>query len=336
MRFVAMVLAVAAAVPTLAGQNPGIRIYLDTDPPNHVHEACPEANQTFDVYVCLDGFGPGGGTRGTAFLLERTFVGFKLEQEALLGGLDFGDAEVDGWTIAAGEDCVYPDPFIDVVVVARITYMYLGVPGTLDVLPHPYTGRHVFDCDFDDFDQYCMAGNLGVCMPPNPPEDGCDHPGVHWTRVFCEYQGGGNPTHPPTYWYDVHFSPCCEGPQHGFHVRVYDPNESNYSNWVDPPGWVHTLEIVGDEVWVSWCDPELDDPLWGGTFRFQFDNPNPPEWAEWTVTGVTSRCGEPNTGFLVGSWSYPYWDGFGGRVHAPVPFSSVEQTSWGGIKALYR
>ena len=165
------------AVPAFAGQNPDIRIYLEADPNNHVHEIHPAASTQFDVYVCLDCFGEGGGTRGTAFLLVRTFSGFKLSQTSLLGGLDFGDAETDpGWTLAAGANCVYPDAD-GVVCVGVLNYLYLGVPGTLDIVPHgqvePGTGREVLDCDFlSDF--YCIHANLGVSVPPNPGEEDCD------------------------------------------------------------------------------------------------------------------------------------------------------------------
>jgi hypothetical protein len=171
-RLLIAVAILAFAATAFAGQNPNIRIYLEADPNNHIHEIHPEPNATFDVYVCLDCFGEGGGTRGTAFLLIRTFQGFKLSQTSLLGGLDFGDAEVDGWTLAAGQDCVYPDAD-GVVCVGVITYLYLGVPGTLDLVPHPGTFNEVLDCDFLS-DYYCVHANLGVSVPPNPGEPDCE------------------------------------------------------------------------------------------------------------------------------------------------------------------
>jgi len=173
----AVLMIAAFAVTAFGGTNPDVRIYLDVDPPFGVHEVHPDVGTTFDVYVCLDCFGEGGGTRGTAFLLVRTFSGFKLAQVAMLGGLDFGDAETDpGWTMAAGTDCVYPD-VNGIVVVGSIQYLYQGAPGTLDILPHgqvePGTGREVLDCEFAS-DFYCVYANLGVSMPPNPGEIGCD------------------------------------------------------------------------------------------------------------------------------------------------------------------
>lgn len=313
-----------------ANQNPDIRIYLDAAPPNEVHEIHPAASSVFDVYVCLDCFGDGGGTRGTAFLLQRTFQGFKLSQTALLGGLDFGDAEVDGWTIAAGADCVYPDED-GIVLVGVMQYLYLGVPGTLDLLPHPGTGRQALDCNFD-WDNYCINANLGVSMPPNPGEE-CYCFSSWPTHAYCEPQGGGNPTHPPTYWYDV--APGFPEPFviYSFHVQVFDPNIDNYTNWVQPPGWVHSEEVqqVGEELWITWCDPEHEGLF--GEFRFQFDNPNASEWAHWVVTP-----GCDPTGSVVAS-SHQHADepdGYGYRVHAPLPGTPVESATWGTVKALYR
>jgi hypothetical protein len=172
MKRVLIVVAILTFAETaFAAQNPNIRMYLDVDPPNYVHEIHPDASATFNVYVCLDCFSEGGGTRGTAFLLVRTFQGFKLSQTSLLGGLDFGDAEVDGWTMAAGADCVYPDEF-GVVRVGVIQYLYLGVPGTLNLAPHPGTGYEVLDCDFlSDF--YCIFANVGVSVPPDPGDPDC-------------------------------------------------------------------------------------------------------------------------------------------------------------------
>jgi hypothetical protein len=172
---------IALMVLTMAGAafavgNPDIRIYLDADPNNLVHEVHPPASSTFDVYVCLDCFGEdpvNSGTTGTAFLLIRTFQGFKLAQTRLWPGLDFGDAEVDGWTIALAP-CVYPDAD-GVVCVGVIQYLYLGVPGTLDIVPHPGTGREVLDCAFLS-NCYCVWKNLGVSVPPNPGEVDCDCP----------------------------------------------------------------------------------------------------------------------------------------------------------------
>jgi hypothetical protein len=165
-------LMIAFAATAFAGANPQIRIYIDGDPNNMVHEVEPAPGAVFDVYVCLDCFGnqANSGTRGTAFLLVRTFAGFKLAQTALWPGLDFGDAEVDGWTMAF-DACAFPDAD-GVVCIGMVTYLYNGVEGTLDLAPHPGTGREVLDCEYLS-DDYCIYANLGVWMPPNPGEPDC-------------------------------------------------------------------------------------------------------------------------------------------------------------------
>jgi len=339
------ILALATAIlllwccSALAAQNPDARIYLDVDPPNLVHRVDPSPSATFDVYVCVDCFGQDGGTRGTAFLLVRTFGGFKLAQTALLGGLDFGDAEVDpGWTIAAGADCVYPDAD-GVVCVGVVTYLYTTPGGTLDLLPHgqlnPGTGREILDCNFES-DFYCIYANLGVGEDPNPGQPDCECVHFPARRVHCEPQGGDNPVHPPDYWYDA-----CAGWETyvtGFHVQVFDGDIRNYTDWSDPWAWTHcdSVRQFGEELWVSWCDPELENPLfWGDVFRFQFENPNPSAWGHWTMTAGPDPC-HPFADVIASSWDYEGEpDGYGFRVHVPVAPTAVREESWGTIKALY-
>jgi hypothetical protein len=319
-----------------AGQNPGICIYLDADPPNGVHRIEPQTSQTFDVYVCLKGFGWRGGTRGTAFLFERTFSGFKLAQESLLDGLDFGDVEVDGWTIAAGADCAYPPCAIEgILVIARVTYLYLGVPGTLTLLPHPGTGRQTLDCDFNDDDLYCIRRNLGVWTDPIPGEE-CSCIGWWPPHAECEPQIHPWMEHPPHYFYRVY---AASSGTHGFHVQVFDPQLSDYSQWETADGWCapDSVKHLESGFWLSWCDPELDDPLWSvSPFTFQFYNENPTEWGHWTMTGPSDPC-DPLGDVLFSSWDFAGCeDGYGYRVHVPIASTPVRETSWGTLKALYR
>jgi hypothetical protein len=168
-----LILATSAAQAT-AVQSPNIRVFLDADPPNHVHEICPEPQTVFEVYVCFDCFGPDGGLRGAVLAFARTFGGFKLGQFNLLpDGLEIGDPEIQpgGWSFV-GADCVYPDDS-GIVIAASVTYLYTGQPGTLDVVPAEDQPRKTLDCLFQEDDLFCVRANLGVCVPPNPGED-CD------------------------------------------------------------------------------------------------------------------------------------------------------------------
>ena len=167
------------AVPAFAGENPNLGIYLDLDTatPMGDNEVCPNPNETMDVYVCFDRLGDGGGLLGAAFMFDRTFGGFKLVQSNLLGGLDFGDVEADGWALTSGASAAYPDAN-GVIVAAMCQYLYLGTPGTITIMPHPVDGNSAAD-SMNELDFWCVhsidgdgaAGNLGVCMPA--PDGDC-------------------------------------------------------------------------------------------------------------------------------------------------------------------
>ncbi len=58
-RLLAAGLAVLFACTAYAGGNPDIRIYVDFDPPNYVHEIDAEIYTVVEAYVCLDQVGEG-------------------------------------------------------------------------------------------------------------------------------------------------------------------------------------------------------------------------------------------------------------------------------------
>jgi len=180
-RFLIAVVVAALAVPAFAIENQNLTIFLDTDGDTStepVNEVCPPTNGTFDVFVCFGQFGDGGGMLGAAFGFERTFTGYKLTQTNLLGGLDFGDVEVDGWAITAGANCQYPDA-TGILVAAQVSYLYLGVPGSISVVPHPIDLNSAADC-LNELDFWCvpsvnshgLSGNFGVCTVA--PDGNCE------------------------------------------------------------------------------------------------------------------------------------------------------------------
>ncbi len=131
--------------------------------------------------------------------------------------------------------------------------------------------------------------------------------------VVCEPQGGTNPEHPTTYWYDV--TPGANG-RCDFHVRVFDGDPGNYTNPSLPTAnWQFSVHPVGEEWWASWWDPTCTDAIFS-TFRFQFTNPNQSTWAHWTTTIDAS----PNPYGQVVDTSVAHStdpDGLGYRVHSP-------------------
>ena len=149
--------------------------------------------------------------------------------------------------------------------------------------------------------------------------------------VVCEPQGGVNPNHPPTYWYDVtpgDFGRC------DFHVQVFDPNPNNYTNVSLPAGtWQFQVQKVGSQWWASWWDPGCTNAIFS-KFRFQFDNPNgsPPfgsAYSDWRTT--TDGTSNPYAGIVDSSANHSAEpDGYGYRVHMPYANMVVCEPQGGG------
>jgi len=108
------------------------------------------------------------GIQSVAFSFERTFGAFKLSQTNLLGGPDFGDVEVDGWTVTAGDGCV--EPQFGIIYIAQVKYLYLGTPGVIELKAHPVDGAVFQDCggvsrEWGDSSYYGTFMGVGVTLP---------------------------------------------------------------------------------------------------------------------------------------------------------------------------
>ena len=58
-RLLVLGLVVLLAGVAYAGGNPGVRIYIDFDPPNYMHSISPEPYSEVEAYICLDNVGTG-------------------------------------------------------------------------------------------------------------------------------------------------------------------------------------------------------------------------------------------------------------------------------------
>lgn len=197
----------------------------------------------------------------------------------------------------------------------------LGTP-TVDTRNKSFVLTFTFSGTPLDTDIYWDgAGSANSCMYA--------YPGIQpWDHVVCEYAQGSHPAHPDTYWYDV----TPNGVRRDFHVRVFDDDPQNYSNWVEPQGWTHKLHkvTVGTECewWVSWYDVSGTNPISGSLgplwpTRFGFNNENKATWGEW----ITTNGGGDNP-HMAGSDSTsrhgpPASDGHGRQVHVPSRSPSV-------------
>ncbi len=164
---IALALLIALAAPAAANPVLANVVYIDVGDGSNCY--CPDPSEAFTITVYISDLEPGlQGIFGIAFMFDRTFSGFKLAQTNLLGGLDFGDVEVDGWALTSGGDCVEPDAN-GLIAVAELTYLYLGTPGLITFMPHPIDGQSFADCN-NDLGEWWVRdqpdGNAGICMEP--------------------------------------------------------------------------------------------------------------------------------------------------------------------------
>ncbi len=135
--------------------------------------------------------------------------------------------------------------------------------------------------------------------PVPPPHD----------TVTCEPQP---PNHPPTFWYRV--APGAFG-RCDFHVKVSDPFAGNYSGWVEPAGWQHSVHKVGDDWWVSWWNPGCANAIFS-PFTFKFTNSGDAVWGDWTTTIDGSN--DPYAQVIDSSGNHDdETNGYGYKVHVP-------------------
>ncbi len=147
----------------------------------------PDPYTPFSAYVCFEGFEIGEGLAGAVVRLHRTFEAVMMSYDNLLGDLQFGDPEsADGWEVYASE-CVMPDE--GVVTAGRVDYLFLGGPGTLELLPHSTWGRLAINCDIEEL-QWCVrsdpSGHGGVWMDPPPGE--CLGPQIEVLPVSLSFE----------------------------------------------------------------------------------------------------------------------------------------------------
>ncbi len=166
-------LPVAMGVPASPGGNPGVRVYIDFDPPNYVFEYSPTPGEQFDAYVCVD-------------RLTEGMMSVSLRMDDPMTACPGVFAEV-GWThllpssdpplgppweghgIFAVSDYCYND---DPVVVGAIHLVYLDGSCCLELLDHDLCPWWVVDCSNErELDIYCVLSHAGVGGAPCPDGD---------------------------------------------------------------------------------------------------------------------------------------------------------------------
>ena len=175
-RLLALGLVVVLASVVSAGGNPDVRIYIDFDPPNYVHELpAPTPYTTIHAYVCLDQLDE--GVTMLSFRMDDLMeacpgVFAALSFDRLFGSttIPLGPPWQPGGTTLVSDACRNED----VVPAGVINLFYLGGSCCIQILDHSDYPRWVVDCGYPlDFDQYCVLAHGSIGGAPSPDGD-CD------------------------------------------------------------------------------------------------------------------------------------------------------------------
>jgi len=160
----ALLLLLGGTMPTWAGQNPRVEIYLYTTSTgvggtNHMASPLPGAPDA-EVYVCFDNVW--GAILGASWrFVEQAGPQYDLVTNLYggVGGLTIGDpGSGEGCSMTTGDSPAYPDAN-GIVVLACVRY---STPegrdvggGTITIVPHLFDDRVVWDASSDS-DYWCV------------------------------------------------------------------------------------------------------------------------------------------------------------------------------------
>ena len=192
-RLIAAGLVVALVCTAHAGGNPDVRIYIDFDPPNYVHEIpAPALYTTIEAYVCLDQLDE--GVMLLSFRMDDPLEAcpgvFATASFTRLFGsttIPLGPPWMTNGTTLVSDWCMSDD----VVAAGVIDLFYLGGSCCLQILDHTYSPRWVGDCSNpSEFDQYCVLAHGSIDGADCPSGD-CEGVPVHsetWGTIKSLYR----------------------------------------------------------------------------------------------------------------------------------------------------
>ena len=194
MRFATVTLAVVLMpLAVLANPGPGQDVlYFDVG--EGANCISPPDNGEFSVTIYLGGLSSftAEGIVEISFRLDRTFGGVKLGQTSYLYGPESGDVEGEGWTCTTGGECAGPNAS-GLIPIARVDYLYLGVPGVIVPAPHESAGASVTTCLGEAWfwNSYDLpsGGTVGVgTEPPGGCVGGTPVVDVSWGAIKALYR----------------------------------------------------------------------------------------------------------------------------------------------------
>jgi hypothetical protein len=190
MRTALGVLMLGLTLVATAAANPiGIDLFVDFEPPYAMTSIYPAPYTTVFAYVVADiGYITGEDvysvsfdasvTEGTGVMVDFTPIDPSYIVLGIVG---------DGITVIA-EDCFTQFP----ATLGYVHIFYLGMPGIVEIVPHPYLGHVFTTCgDPGSEHEYCYVQGGGIGMYAPEPLILCDHnpvSDVAWGAIKALYR----------------------------------------------------------------------------------------------------------------------------------------------------
>jgi hypothetical protein len=182
-----MVFAALMVAVTVSANPIAIELYVDFDPPNGAMSIYPPPYSSVNAYIVSD----------LSYMVADPIYSISLDVEVPAGSAQMSDFVPanpvffvtgivgDGITVI-NEDCFDTGT----VVLGHIPILYLGVPGVIQIVEHPYQGHTFATCpDYDEY-TYCTTMGGGLGMEPLAPLDLCLSPvqDVEWGVIKAMYR----------------------------------------------------------------------------------------------------------------------------------------------------
>ena len=180
--FAVLLVAVAVSANPIA-----FDMYVDFDPPNGAMSAYPTPYTSVYAHIVSD----------LSYLTGDPIYGVSFDIEVPPGSAQMSDfvpadpAYVVTGIIGDGITVIDEDCFEQgTVVLGHVPILYLGVPGMVQIVAHPYQGHVFVTCpDYDEY-TYCITMGGGLGMEPTAPLDLCLSPvqDVQWGVIKAMYR----------------------------------------------------------------------------------------------------------------------------------------------------
>ena len=182
---VAMAFAVLLAA-TAAFANPiAFDMYIDFDPPNHVHSVYPAPYTTVNAHVVLENYLP-WDIYAVFFDVDMMFGDALITGSFVPATPVYTVQIVDNGITIIAEDCISEFP----ATLGYVPVFYTGAPDCVQIHPHVDNGNTIVMCDTMEDYQYCYVLDGGIGMEPQELRELCGNPvqDIAWGAIKSLYR----------------------------------------------------------------------------------------------------------------------------------------------------